>query len=227
MADHPAYSVVVPAYNAAHFIAEAIGSALNQTCAPAEIIVVDDGSDDDTGIIAGAIDPRVKVLRQDNAGPGAATNAAVAAAAGSSTHIAGLDADDIWLPEKIERQFAFLEAKPGMAGVFCEMEHFRHDTGDTARTTAHWGRSVMLIKREVYEKTGDMIDPGGGRGDFVDWLARARERGFAFGMIEEVLARRRIHPASMSYARDNEKDRGYLEVARLAILRRRARAKTQ
>lgn len=101
-ADAGTVSVVIPAYNAARWIAETIASALDQTYPPREVIVVDDGSTDDTACRAERFPPPVRVLRKANGGPAAARNLGIAAASG--TWIALLDADDRWLPRKLERQ---------------------------------------------------------------------------------------------------------------------------
>ena len=104
----PTVTVVIPAYNAAPVIADAIRSALSQTVRDLEVIVVDDASADGTYEVACGIaaeDNRVRVLRQDqNRGPAACRNRAIAAATGS--WIAPLDADDAWLPERLERMLA-------------------------------------------------------------------------------------------------------------------------
>ena len=102
---NPTVTVVIPAFNAQATIAETLLSARTQTYDQLEIIVVDDGSTDGTAAIVrqhSEADPRVKVIHQANAGVAAARNAGAAAATGD--FIAPLDADDVWLPEKIERQ---------------------------------------------------------------------------------------------------------------------------
>lgn len=97
-------SVIVPARNAAPYIEDAIRSALDQTVRPTEVIVVDDGSTDGTADIARAQGPLVTVISQRVDGPGAARNLAVAHSTGE--WLAFLDADDIWMPNKLERQLA-------------------------------------------------------------------------------------------------------------------------
>ena len=104
-------SVVIPAYNAAGFIAETIASAQAQTYAPLEVIVVDDGSVDDTARVAAALGCRV--IRQANGGVCAARNAGILAANGN--WIALLDHDDIWLPTKLERQVAAAQRCPDVS----------------------------------------------------------------------------------------------------------------
>jgi teichuronic acid biosynthesis glycosyltransferase TuaG len=109
----PRVSVVIPVYNAAGFVAEAIASVLAQTMPDWELIAVEDGSSDDSlAILQGlATDPRITVLSGGpNRGPGPARNRAIAAARGR--FIAFLDADDLWHPEKLARQLAFMAQGP-------------------------------------------------------------------------------------------------------------------
>ncbi len=103
-------AVVIPAYNAASFIRNAIESVLSQTLQPDEVIVVDDGSSDDTRRIVAAYGPYVTLLEQQNGGPAAARNFAVRSS--TSRYIAFLDADDTWSPDKLERQIRALEESP-------------------------------------------------------------------------------------------------------------------
>ncbi len=114
-------SVVLPAFNMARYIERTIVSAQNQTHRNLEIIVVDDGSTDETPDIVArltATDSRIRLLVQRNAGVAAARNAAIAASAGHI--IAPLDADDLWHPEKIERQLArFRQCREEVALVYC------------------------------------------------------------------------------------------------------------
>jgi glycosyltransferase involved in cell wall biosynthesis len=99
-------SVVIPSYNCGSTLARSIASALAQTYPPLEVIVVDDGSTDDTAAVAGSFGPAVRYIRQPNAGPSAARNTGLRAAAGE--WIALLDADDTWAPRKLELQSAAL-----------------------------------------------------------------------------------------------------------------------
>jgi glycosyltransferase involved in cell wall biosynthesis len=105
MDNSPLVSVIIPAYNAANYIRETIESALSQTYSNIEVLVVDDGSTDTTPEIVSHFthqDPRVSLLQQANAGVAAARNLAISQANGE--FIAPLDADDIWYPQKLEKQ---------------------------------------------------------------------------------------------------------------------------
>lgn len=111
----PLVSVVVPAYNAAAFVGRAVDSVLRQTVQDFELIVVDDGSRDDTLAVLAGYGGRVQVLTQPNAGPAAARNRGWRHARGE--FVAFLDADDHWRPAKLERQLALMQAQPALA--FC------------------------------------------------------------------------------------------------------------
>ena len=116
-------SVVIPAYNSEAFIAKAVDSVLAQELLPDEIIIVDDGSSDGTQsvvekLIAGQQDkkPRIKYIHQTNQGPAVARNTGIKNAAGD--YIAFLDADDRWLPARLKKQVAILQARPEV-GLVC------------------------------------------------------------------------------------------------------------
>jgi glycosyltransferase involved in cell wall biosynthesis len=117
----PLVSVIVPAWNAQGTLGETLRSAAAQTCRDLEIIIVDDGSTDDTAAIAAefcASDPRARLIRQENRGVAAARNRAIDDARGD--YIAPLDADDLWHPEKIERQLrTFADSPPRVGLVYC------------------------------------------------------------------------------------------------------------
>ncbi|MBK1612281.1 hypothetical protein CKO44_02225 [Rubrivivax gelatinosus] len=115
----PSVSVVIPTYNRARFLPAAVASVRAQTAACAEIVIVDDGSSDDTGQVVAALGAGIVYVRQDNAGPAAARNRGIRTARGDC--IAFLDTDDRWLPHKIERQLALLVRHPSVALVSADM----------------------------------------------------------------------------------------------------------
>lgn len=116
----PAVSVIIPTYNRAHTLAEAIDSVLAQSRPAAEIIVVDDGSTDGSAELLAGYGDRIRYLRQDNAGVGAARNRGLAAASGD--YIALLDSDDHWHPDKLAVQVDILERLPRVALLYSEFE---------------------------------------------------------------------------------------------------------
>lgn len=215
------YSVVVPAFNAADTIEETIHSALSQTIQPRQIIIVDDGSTDGTADRARRLAKIVGVIRQENAGVGRATTVGLAAV--ETPLVATLDADDLWLPHKIAAQIDHLRRHAECHGIFSFWRTFREGQkgGDVG---PGWSRTTMLIRTKSALQIGPVIDPEGGRGDMIDWIARARDAGLRLDMIEDVLALRRIRPGSLSYGRDPVRDRGYAMVAWLALQRRKQRS---
>ncbi len=226
MQDH-VYAVIIPAYNAARTLQEAIESVLVQTVPASDILVIDDGSTDDTAHIAASYCGTVRVIRQDNAGAAAATTAGLRNA--SAPFVAGLDADDLWLPEKAERQLERFARGPHVDGLFCRLRRFRHGSDDRSGGAVSDGlsRSAMMLRTSAVAAIGPVVDPGGarGRGEMIDWLQRGRELGLVFETLPEVLGLRRILPGSLSYGYDTTADRGYLEAVRASLARRRAKSK--
>lgn len=103
-------AVIIPAFNCAPFVGDAVRSALGQVGVDLQVVVVDDGSTDDTRQVLESFGERIQVVRQSNRGPGAARNAGMRAA--HAEYIAFLDADDVWLPGKLAVQLGHLESFP-------------------------------------------------------------------------------------------------------------------
>lgn len=217
------YSVAIAAYNAAQTISETLGSVYTQTVPPTKVVLVDDGSTDATVEIVQAAFPQVTILTQTNKGVGSASSRAIRAT--TSAIVATVDADDLWLPHKMEKQLAVLGSCDPRTLVFARHRQFHHGSIDLSSGAERPGmtRSDLVFHRALFDDIGDIIDPPGGRGDMVDWFARAREAGCHFQQVQEVLVLRRIIPGSLSYGRDSTKDRGYLAVAHMAMQRRKLR----
>lgn len=113
-------SVVVPVYNRAALLREALASVANQGCIPQEVIVVDDGSTDNVAEVAEEFGARL--IRQQNSGASAARNAGIAAA--TSPWVAFLDSDDVWLPDKLTLQWGAVQAAPQLGFVFTDLHWF-------------------------------------------------------------------------------------------------------
>ena len=118
-------SVIMPAYNAERYVASALDSVLAQTLSPHEIVVIDDGSTDGTSAVLETYVPRIRLARQRNSGPSAALNRAVGLAEGDC--LALIDADDLWVPEKLEIQSAALSANSELEAVFGAIQQFVSD----------------------------------------------------------------------------------------------------
>lgn len=220
------YSVVIPVFNGADTIGAAIESVLAQELPPKVVVVVDDGSTDDTAVVVEALAGPILLLRQENAGPGAATTRGLSIV--ETPLVATLDADDLWLPGKIAVQMDYLREHPEVAAVFCPLANFREDpsSANLAQASGGWSRSTMLIRREVAAAVGPIVDPPGRAGEMIDWFARAKEQGHVLVLLPEPMALRRIRPGSLTWG-NNALGVGYLQVARAALLRRRAAQRGQ
>lgn len=148
-------SVIVPVHNRPGFVREALESALAQTCPGGhEIVVVDDGSTDRTPEVLASFAGRVRVFRQDNAGPAAARNRAVRESCGE--YVAFLDSDDVWLPGKLEAQVRILDAHPEACLVHSDVEEF-YEEGEQRRWTRRppvlGGRVLLDLARRNFVHT--------------------------------------------------------------------------
>lgn len=128
----PKVSVIIPTYNRAHLIGDSIHSVLTQTYTNLEIIVVDDGSTDNTEeVIAVILDPRLRYIRQPNRGRSNARNHALSLATGK--YITFLDSDDLYFPNKIELQVNYLKSHPGVGMIYTSA----HCIDDKGQMLAH------------------------------------------------------------------------------------------
>jgi glycosyltransferase involved in cell wall biosynthesis len=206
----------MPAWNAERFIEEALRSILDQTVPPGEIVVVDDGSTDATARLAASVDGSVRVIRRAHAGIGAARTAAVAATTGD--FVALLDADDVWLPKKIERQLAVMDAHPATDAVFCHVEEFSDPVDVPPPGVRRPGAamaaaltSAALLRRPLLNRLGPF--PTMAVGDWARWWAQARAHGVREEFVPEVLVRRRLHANNNSHLRADQ-GRTMLAIAR-------------
>jgi glycosyltransferase involved in cell wall biosynthesis len=224
-----AVSAIVPLYNGARYIREALRSILDQNYSPLEIVVVDDGSTDDGAAIVAAEFPAVRCLRREHAGLSAARNAGLEQAEGD--WIGFLDSDDLWAPEKLKKQTDWMASRPEMEAVFGHIRQFYTPEGaDTLRQTYRYAQEVLpgihadtiLISAQAVRRVGSFnLDVA--MGEFLDWFARAQEAGLAYGVLPDVLAFRRIHDSNMSITRRKEAAPGYARLLKAALDRRRGK----
>jgi glycosyltransferase involved in cell wall biosynthesis len=208
-------SVVIPAFNASRFIAESINSARAQSHQDLDIVIVDDGSTDDTAEIIerlASADARVRLVRSEHRGVSAARNRGIAAARGDL--IATLDADDLWHPHKIERQYALMRrADPEVGVVYCwaagidlrglvilpvwNDSRARGDVlNDIVRSGILSNGSTPLMRRAVIERAGGYDEK---LGLCEDWKFYTALAGICrFEVIPECLTGYRISDNSAS-----------------------------
>ncbi|PYN27310.1 MAG: hypothetical protein DMD99_02875 [Candidatus Rokuibacteriota bacterium] len=153
-------SVVIATFNHARLLTEAIESALRQTLDPVDVVVVDDGSTDDTPAVLAGYGTRVRVLRQPNRGLAAARNAGLAAT--RATYVAFLDADDVFAPTKLAEQVAVLERAPTVGWTYCDVLIETVATGATATASERFGYRARALDGWLFPELihGNFI-PGG------------------------------------------------------------------
>jgi glycosyltransferase involved in cell wall biosynthesis len=206
----PLVSVVTATWNAADYLREAIESALAQTYRPLEIVVVDDGSTDHTAEVCASFGDRVRYIYQPKDDKRGALAHARAFREARGEYLAGLDHDDRWLPEKIARQVAVMQAEPKTGAVFTrfrEIDDAGRDkglsalvgpSGDVFHTLLRGNRycySSGLYPRAVLEVVGHH-DIEAGIGDWDLWLRIARR--YPVVMLDDVLTEYRVHEQNYS-----------------------------
>ncbi|MCK4792141.1 MAG: glycosyltransferase family 2 protein [Desulfobacteraceae bacterium] len=205
-------SVIIPTYNRAHLIRRAIESVLNQTCQDFEIIVIDDGSIDDTKeVIESFNDERILYIRHNrNKGGAAARNTGIQAAKGE--YIAFQDSDDEWLPEKLEKQIEhFTKCSDSVGVVYCS-HHTQDDLSgriwkaplsDLRRGNVYnfllngWcpaSTSFFLLARRIFEKSGIFDETLPSFQDYDLWIRVAKHYEFEF--VGEPLVIKHEHSGS-------------------------------
>jgi len=208
----PKISVIIATYNRAQYLPEAIDSVLNQSYQDFELVIVDDGSVDDTKAIVdkyiNSNTGKIRYFYQENKGPGAARNRGIKEAKGE--YVAFLDSDDIWLPEKLEKQSRYLEENPGYAMVYTDAYEFNrkvvtkksklatNDRGTmSGEILEHLGMgcfiflSTVMVRKHVLEQIGS-FNPNITIGeDWELWLKIAGKH--KIGFIDEILVGYRKH----------------------------------
>lgn len=208
-------SVIMPAYNAAKYISESIDSVLRQDYDNWELIVIDDGSTDQTAGITkqyAASNDRIKYIEQPHAGQGKARNAGLQISSGE--YVAFLDADDIWLPEKLSKQIEILQSTDADL-VFSQAYLLQDENVTTEKINSHSGylngKDAVLVflsgnqvplltaiaKRSSIQEVNGFTEIRGIHEDYDLWL-RMLAAGQKFFGLDTALARYRIHSYSSS-----------------------------
>ena len=203
----PLISVIIPAYNAAAFLADAVDSIRRQAYQPLEIIIVDDGSTDGTAEVAARLGGEVRYVRQPNGGPAVARNHGLRLARGEV--IAFLDADDVWPDGRLEVQLERLLAEPQLQIVlgmvrYVRLPGARHpkfpmEDQEPGAHSEYLGAS--LFRREVFETVGP-FDEALPAGEDLDWIFRAREAGLSIAGVKHVTLHYRLHATNMTLGRN-------------------------
>jgi glycosyltransferase involved in cell wall biosynthesis len=224
----PLISCIVPVYNGEKYLAEAIESILTQSYQPLEVIIVDDGSTDETPQVVAGFKDRVVYLEQSNRGPSATPNLGVSASQGD--FVAFLDPDDLWHPEKLARQMACFEARPELDLCVSHVQLFwvSELEGEAARlrhrarvnTVPGYTSGTLLTRRTFFDAVGD-YEASLWFGDATDWFLRAADRGAVMELLPDVLLYHRMHVTNLTRRRIDASRDEFLGIVKRSLDTRR------
>jgi glycosyltransferase involved in cell wall biosynthesis len=222
----PLVSVIVPVYNGARYLAEALDSVVEQRGCRLDVIVVDDGSLDESGTIARAFSG-VRYYRQSNAGVAAARNAGLRRARGS--FIAFLDQDDWWPRDKLATQLAHLDTHPD-CGLVVGRVRVQLDDGQPfpawlprdalGKDRIAYPPGTWLVRAPLFHALGPFDERLVNGSDF-DWLVRAIDSGARIEAVDRGVLVRRVHGTNASHRTDLRRPE-HLRILADSLRRRRA-----
>lgn len=223
-------SVIVPIYNGARFVADAIATIDAQNHTPVEIILVDDGSTDETRQIVAGYGDRVQYVYQENQGPAAARNRGLSVAKGD--YITFLDVDDQWPGDKFQRQIAAFVAQPQLEIVngYVQMLQLTETVDGQASFQPRYSPVVSfnlgsaLFRRRVFDQVGQ-FDASQIHSEDVDWFTKARELQVPMAVLETVTLLYRKHETNLTHDRQ-ENIKAFMQVLHRSIQRRKAQGNT-
>jgi glycosyltransferase involved in cell wall biosynthesis len=222
-------SCIVPCFNGAPYLAETLDSILAQTYRHLEVIVVDDGSTDDSAEIVRRYGNDVRYHRRANGGPAAAYNTGIELATGDL--IAFLEQDDLWLPDKTRRQLAEFEANTALRYCVGHIQNFwipeleeeaeRHRDLPVMQPVPGYVVQTLIAHPAAFETVG-RFDESLRYASASDWFLRAADANAAGVLIPDVVTRRRLHESNFSRVNRTESRAQFLRVVKSTLDRRRA-----
>lgn len=221
-------SVVMAVKNAARYLATALDSIASQTCQPAEVILVDGASTDETAAIAARY-AFVRVIQETGRGYASAWNDGILASTGS--HIAFLDSDDRWVAEKLQLQVDALMGEPGARCVIGHVQFFAEPGRPLPssfkpqlleRSHVAYMPGALLAQRSVFDDVG-LFDPSWTIANDIDWFAELKDKRVPIAVVPQVLIHKRVHDGNVSYlaARSPQVNTEILRLLRRSIHRQR------
>ena len=220
-------SVIIPVFNGQKYLTAALASVQRQTLPPDEIIIVDDGSTDNSWkLMESLADDKIIIRHQEQAGAASARNCGIETARGEL--IAFLDCDDLWEPQKLELQVNFLQKKPEVGVVSTRFrEFFSPDISAPVKDKTQYKDGILsgltnsniLVQREVFNRIG-LYNPDWRTGELMDWWSRAQESGIVKAEINQIMVSRRIHDNNLGRHAARERS-DYFGIIKAALDRRR------
>jgi len=218
-------SVVIPVYNGERYLGEAFDSVMSQGHRPIEVIVVDDGSTDNTETVARRFSDSITYIQQENRGPASARNRGLQLSHGDI--ISFLDADDLWSENKLSLQLARLTDNPFaeiVLGLSQPMKLHAEEEGNAHFEKWHDPFCALLLsagvfRKSVFEKVG-LFDETLYYGEDTDWFMRAREMGVSMAIVEDVTLFYRRHESNMTLD-STARNRYFIRALKKSLDRRR------
>lgn len=224
----PRVSVLIPTHNYGRFLAQALESVFAQSYSDYEVIVVDDGSTDDTREVASKF-PQVRYLYQEQTGVATARNRLLEEAQGEFA--AFLDADDLWLPDKLEKQVAYMEKHPDCGILFTAVQNISDRPHDVLTEREQqlmdaalpYALPTACIRMELVRKLGGFSQKYT-YGEDTEWLFRLRAAGVSLAhCLPQPLYLRRIHGENLSLTHTSTSQKECLSIVADAIRRAKGR----
>jgi len=222
----PLISTVIPCHNGGRYLGEAVESILGQRYPAIEIIVIDDGSTDDSREVATGFGSAIRYRHQPQSGAAAARNRGIEMADGE--FLAFLDADDLWTAGKLAKQMAAFEADPSLEIVAGHAEQFvSPELPEEARVRVRVDPGklpaqlpgALLVRRHAFDRVGAYAARFVTASE-LDWFARATDLGVRILTLPDVVLRRRIHTTNHGLLRRDARQ-DYVRMVKAALDRRR------
>ncbi|PKN53585.1 MAG: glycosyltransferase family 2 protein [Deltaproteobacteria bacterium HGW-Deltaproteobacteria-13] len=221
-------SVIIPVFNAEKYVAEAIGSVLSQTYKNMELICINDKSTDHSFSILESFENKIILINnENNCGTAESRNKGIRIARGE--FLAFIDNDDIWESHKLEVQMNEFRIHPALDVSFSYMQSFiSPELSEKAPNLRYcpsepipgYIPSTIVVKRTSLAKAG-YFDSRWKNGESVDWMFKAKEAGLNFGVVDQVLVKRRIHETNKGVLDSATSKNEYLKIIRESVNRRR------
>ena len=227
--DTPLVSCVVPTFNAGRYLAQALESIRDQRHATLEIVIADDGSDDDTLDIVRGQGDGVRLVAHREQGPAATRNLGIRAARGA--FLAFLDPDDLWHPDKLARQVQAFQDEPRLdlcvshvrmfwEGAVAEEGTRLKEHARATQPVPGFAATTLLARRSAFDRIG-LFDPDLWFADGVDWFLRAEAAGLQRRLLPDVLTYHRMHEGNLTRRRSRDSRDEFLRVVKAWSDRRR------
>ena len=225
--DHPTVSIIIPVYNRENYIRECLTSVLADDYPQKEIIVIDDGSTDNTSEILDEYSG-IKIIKQENRGVSIARNEGIKASTGE--FITYLDSDDIWLPGRIEPSLGYFRSNPGIDYVLGQQILFLEDEIQCPKhierealekPTDATNNGCLILRKSCYQKIG-LFNTKYKKGEDTEWFFRAEYHGLKMARLPQAFFRRRIHQTNLSMELPEKNLENLFQILRESVQRNKA-----